>query len=132
VAVATLVLHERAQLVVIKPNGRALQLAVLHSTDALAPPKGAALPKANAAVDTEELAMVERLIDSMTERFAPEQYTDTYREGLQALIESKREGVRLKTKPPRPRVATEEAELLTALKASIQKAESRGKRALAA
>jgi DNA end-binding protein Ku len=132
VAVAKLVFHEREQLAVIKPNGRALMLAVLYFADELAPPKGLALPKAATALDDEELTMVERLIDSMTEHFAPEKYTDTYRARLQALIERKREGVGLKTKPQRPRVATEEADLLAALKASIQKAESKRKRALAA
>jgi len=132
VAVATLVFREREQLAVIKPNGRALMLAVLYFAEELAPPKGLALPKATTAPDTEELAMVERLIDSMTEHFAPEKYTDTYRAGLQALIEKKREGVAIKTKPQRPRVATEETELLAALKASIQKAEGKRKRALAA
>jgi DNA end-binding protein Ku len=132
VAVAKLVFHERELLAVIKPNGRALMLAVLYFADELAPPKGMDLPKANTALDGEEMAMVEQLIDSMTEQFAPEKYTDTYREGLQALIERKRDGVTLRAKPQRPRVATEEAEILAALKTSIQKAESKRRRALAA
>ena len=132
VAVAKLVFHERELLAVIKPNGRALMLAVLYFSDELAPPKGLALPKANTTLDDEEMAMAERLIDSMTDHFAPEQYTDTYREGLRALIERKRDGITIKTKPQRPRAATEDADLLAALKASIQRAEGKRKRALAA
>jgi len=132
VAVAKLVFHEREMLAVIKPNGRALLLDVLYLTEDIAPPKGLALPEANTAVDDEEMEMAERLIDSMTDHFAPEKYTDTYREGLQALIEKKREGVTIKARLQCPRAATEDADLLAALKASIQKAEGKRKRALAA
>jgi DNA end-binding protein Ku len=132
VAVAKLVFHERESLAVIKPNGRALMLDVLYFPAELAPPKGLVLPKANTALGGEEVAMVERLVDSMTDHFAPEKYSDTYREGLQALIEKKREGAAIKAKPQRQRVATEDADLLAALKASIQKAEGKRKRALAA
>ena len=129
VAVAKLVFHEREQLAVVKPHGRALMLDVLYFADELTPPKGLGLPKATLAPETEELAMAERLIESMTAHFAPEQYTDTYREGLLALIEQKREGVTSKTKPRRPRQATADEELLTALKASIHHAEGKRKRA---
>jgi DNA end-binding protein Ku len=132
VAVAKLVFHERELLAVIKPNGRALMLAILYFSDELAPPKGLTLPKANTALDDEEMAMAERLIDSMTDHFAPEKYTDTYQEGLQALIEKKREGATIKAKPQRQRTATDDADLLAALKASIQRAEGKRKRALAA
>jgi DNA end-binding protein Ku len=132
VAVAKLVFHERELLVVIKPNGRALMLDVLYFADEITPPKGLALPKTAISLDEEEIAMTERLIDSMTEHFAPEKYTDTYREGLRALIEKKREGATIKTKPRRPRVATEDEDLLVALKASIRKAEGKRERALAA
>jgi DNA end-binding protein Ku len=131
-AVAKLVFHERELLAVIKPNGRALMLDVLYFAEEIAPPKGLTLPKANTALDDEEMEMVERLIDSMTDHFAPEQYSNTYREGLRVLIEKKREGATIKTKPRRQRVATEDQELLTALKTSIQKAEGKRKRALAA
>lgn len=132
VAVAKLVFHERELLAVIKPNGRALLLDVLYFAEEITPPRGLALPKTTPSLDEEETAMMARLIDSMTDHFAPEKYTDSYREGLQALIEKKREGVTVKTKPRRQRVATEEADLLTALKASIQDAEGKRKRALAA
>jgi DNA end-binding protein Ku len=132
VAIANLVFHERELLAVIKPNGRALMLDVLYFSEELAPPKGLALPKAGTSLDDEEMTMAERLIDSMTDHFTPEKYTDTYREGLRALIEKKREGATIKAKPQRQRAATEEADLLTALKSSIQRAEGKRKRALAA
>jgi DNA end-binding protein Ku len=132
VAVATLVFHERELLAVIKPNGRALMLDVLYFADEIMLPKGLGLPKTMSSWEEEEMALTERLIDSMTDHFAPEKYTDTYREGLRAVIEKKREGATLKTRPRRPRIATEDEELLVALKASIRKAEGKRERALAA
>ena len=132
VAVAKLVFREREQLSGDQTEWPRLDVGVLYFAEELAPPERASLTQGHDRPRYEELAMVERLIDSMTEHFAPEKYTDTYREGLQALIERKREGATIKTKPQRPRVATEEAELLAALKASIQKAEGKRKRALAA
>jgi DNA end-binding protein Ku len=105
---------------------------VLYFADDLVPPKGLALPRANTTLDDEEITMAERLIDSLTDHFTPEKYTATYREGLQTLIKRKHDGLTSKTKPQRQRVATEEADLLAALKASIQRAEGKRKRALAA
>jgi DNA end-binding protein Ku len=132
VAVAKLVFHERELVAVIKPIGRVSMLDVLYFAEEIASPKGLALPKANTSLDDEEMAMAERLIESMTDHFAPEKYTDTYREGLQALIEKKRAGITIKTKPQRQRAATEDEDLLAALKASIQRAEGKRKRAWAA
>ena len=131
-AVAKWVLHEREHLAVIRPNSRALMLAVLYFADDLTPAKGLALPKATLAADEEELLITEQLIMSMSDHFVPEQYTDTYREGLQALIEKKRAGLTPKMRPARLRVATDETDLIAALKASIQKAERKRRGALAA
>jgi DNA end-binding protein Ku len=76
--------------------------------------------------------MAEQLIGQMTDHFAPTQYRDTYREGLFALIEKKRDGGKIRLKPQSRRQATEQRELLATLKASIQKAEEKRNRALAA
>lgn len=132
VALAKLAFHDREHLVVIKPHGRALMLGILYFADEIAPPRGLALPKENEPVNGDELALAERLIASMAEPFEPEQYKDTYREGLLALIEKKREGVKIKLRALPTRKATEAKNLLAALQESIQKIEAKRRRDLAA
>jgi DNA end-binding protein Ku len=132
IAVAKLTFHEREHLVAIQPSGRALMLEVLYFADEIAPPKGLVLPKQNEQLDEEEVEMAEQLIGQMTDHFAPAKYRDAYRDGLVDLIEKKRDGVRIRMKPQPQHEATEQRELLAALKASIQKAEGKRKRALAA
>lgn len=132
VGIAKLAFHDREHLVAIKPSGRALMLDVLYFADEIAPPKGLLLPKNNEQPDDEEVEMAERLIGQMTDRFTATEYRDTYREGLLALIEKKRDGVIIRLKPQPQREVTEQRELLATLKASIQKAEGKRKRNLAA
>jgi DNA end-binding protein Ku len=132
VGIAKLAFHEREHLVAIKPSGRALMLDILYFADEIAPPKGLLLPKNNEQPDDEEVEMAEQLIGQMTDHFAPTQYRDTYREGLFALIEKKRDGEKIRLKPQTRREATEQRELLATLKASIQKVEGNRKPVLAA
>ncbi len=105
---------------------------LISFVDEIAPPKGLLLPKNNEQPDDEEVEMAERLIGQMTDRFAATEYRDTYREGLLTLIEKKRDGVKIRLRPQPQREATEQRELLATLKASIQKAEGKRKRDLAA
>jgi DNA end-binding protein Ku len=76
-------------------------------------------------VRRQELEMAKSLIDSMTGDFDPDEFTDSYRDAMQQLIEAKAEGAEL---PERP--APEKAEvvdLMTALQRSVEAAkESRG------
>ncbi len=132
IAIAKLTFYEREHLVTMKPSGRALMLNVLYFADEILPPKGLLLPKQNEQLDDEEVAMAEHLIGQMTDHFAPARYRDVYREGLVSLIEKKRDGTKIRVKPQPHYQATEQRELLSTLKASIQKAEGRRKRALAA
>jgi DNA end-binding protein Ku len=132
VGIAKLAFHEREHLVTIIPNGRALMLDILYFADEISPPKGLALPKQNVQVEDDEVALAEQLIQSMTGHFQPEQYKDTYREGLLGLIDKKIEGQKVKARRKRREVSSNVVDLMAALKASIQKVEGKRKRALAA
>jgi DNA end-binding protein Ku len=132
VAIAKLAFHEREHVVVITPNGRALMLDVLYFADEISPPKGMALPKQHGQIEDEELALAKQLIGSMSGQFQPEQYKDSYREGLLALIDKKVEGEEIKTTPKRRAAPSNVVDLMAALKASIQKAEGKRKGAVAA
>lgn len=73
-------------------------------------------------VRKQELAMAESLIESLSGDFEPEQYSDNYREALQALIDAKVEG-REVVQPAEPAAdAGTVVDLMAALRASVEAA----------
>jgi len=121
VAVTRLALHEREHLGILKPEGRTLLFHILYFADEVVSTKGLPVPKQRATFDDDEIAMAEQLIERMTELFTPEKYQNTYREGLLALIEKRRNGTRLRLKPqPQPK-PTDNEDLAETLKASLNK-----------
>jgi len=73
-------------------------------------------------VRPQELSMAQSLIETLSGDFEPEQYTDNYREALQALIEAKVEGREV----VQPSEAAEDSgtvvDLMSALRASVEAA----------
>jgi DNA end-binding protein Ku len=67
-----------------------------------------------------ELEMATALIEQFTGTFEPEKYEDTYREALLAVIKAKAKGKTIA--PPEPEEDEEPADLLAALKASVEAA----------
>jgi DNA end-binding protein Ku len=73
-------------------------------------------------VRPQELQMAESLIETLSGDFQPEQYSDNYREALQALIEAKVEG-REVVQPEQPAGDTGTVvDLMAALRASVEAA----------
>jgi DNA end-binding protein Ku len=73
-------------------------------------------------VRPQELQMAQSLIDTLSGDFQPEQYSDNYREALQALIEAKVEG-REVVQPEQPAGDTGKVvDLMAALRASVEAA----------
>ena len=71
----------------------------------------------NAEVRDQELAMARQLIDSLTSDWAPEQYSDAYREALLSIVEAKLNGQEIEVVEPEP--AAKVVDLMEALKASV-------------
>ena len=71
----------------------------------------------NADVRDQELAMARQLIDSLTSQWAPEQYSDAYREALVAIVEAKLNGQEIEVVEAEP--AAKVVDLMEALKASV-------------
>jgi len=128
VAVTQIVLHEREHLGIIKPEGRVLLLNLLYFADEIVSARGLPVPKQNEALDDDEITMAARLVDHMTESFTPEKYQDGYRQGLITLIDKKRDGTRLRSKPQLQPKPTEDGDLIEMLKASIDKTAGKRKR----
>ncbi|HEX8987539.1 MAG TPA: Ku protein [Rhodocyclaceae bacterium] len=92
IALANVVIRTRQRLAALVPVGRMLVLNTLRFADEIRAFDAANLPGDDLValkVSDREIAMAERLVDDMAETWHPEQYHDTYREDLLALIHRK-------------------------------------------
>ena len=71
----------------------------------------------NAEVRDQELTMARQLIDSLTSEWAPEQFSDAYREALISIVEAKLNGQEIEVVEAEP--AAKVVDLMEALKASV-------------
>src|SRR5215475_10672164 len=71
-----------------------------------------------------ELAMAGSLIESMAGDFDPDEFTDDYREALQAVIDAKAAGEEVVEHAPAPAKPTAAVDLMAALKASVDRAKA--------
>jgi DNA end-binding protein Ku len=74
-------------------------------------------------VSKSELDMATSLIERFTSSFEPEKYTDTYREALCEIVKAKRKGKTITA--PEPETEEEPADLMAALRASVEAAKKR-------
>ncbi len=120
--VASLVMRQREYLSVIGPQQGVLTLSTLYWPDEIREPQEVlpSIPEQRAG--DRELDLAKQLIDAMSEEWRPEEYTDTYHERLEELIEAKRSGRTVKYEE-QPAEAGKVVELSDALRASL-----RGKR----
>jgi DNA end-binding protein Ku len=126
--VATMVMRDREHLVVLRPSGDALVVESLYFADEIRNAEDVLgdLPDDSAFADR-ELKIAEQLIESLSVEWKPENYTDTYRERVQELIESKREGRKVVAAKKAPR--TNVIDLMAALEESIAARGGRGGKA---
>ncbi|HWA67044.1 MAG TPA: Ku protein [Mycobacteriales bacterium] len=124
-AIATMVMRDREHLVVIRPSGDALVLESLYFADEIRDPEEVVgeLPHDDSFAER-ELTIARQLIESLSVDWEPERYHDTYRERVQSLIESKREGRKIVTAKKAPK--TNVIDLMAALEQSIAERGGRG------
>jgi DNA end-binding protein Ku len=121
IAIVKVALRQREQLATLRVRGNVLVLNTMLWPDEVREPT---FPFLDADVEMRpaELAMATSLIESMAADFHPKQYTDDYRSALQAIIEAKvagREVVSVEEDRPAPTTA---ADLMSALRASVERA----------
>ena len=131
VGVAKFSWYEREHLAMVKATDRALILDVMYFADEISQPQELTLPARDGVEISENELDLERLVETMTSHFTPERYKNTYSQSLRELIDRKRAGLELETKPA-PRAPTRAAELVAKLKDSVEQAEKRRKENLAA
>jgi DNA end-binding protein Ku len=121
VGIATLVLRDKEHLVAVRPGERVLMLETMFFADEIRDPSEELdkLPEAVAA-DARELTVAKQLIDSLAAGWAPENYHNTYRERIEQLIETKRQGHAIVFESERPK--SNVVDLMAALEASVARA----------
>ena len=88
IAIAKVVIKTRQHLAAVKPQDRGLMLELMHFANELIDVSEFKTPAAK-DVSSKELQMATALVDSMSDEWNPEHYTDEYRDALQKLIEEK-------------------------------------------
>ncbi|HEX3707628.1 MAG TPA: Ku protein [Mycobacteriales bacterium] len=116
--VATMVLRDKEHLVVLRPSGDALIVESLYFADEIRSAEDVVgdLPSDDSFAER-ELKIAEQLVESLSVDWDPTRYSDTYRERVQELIDSKREGRKVVTAKKAPR--TNVIDLMAALEESI-------------
>ncbi len=121
VAIATVVIRSKEQLVALRPIGEVMAMTTLVYPDEIVDPK--TLDEIPGADDVQtndrELAIARQLVESLAEPFEPEHYRDTYRAQILDLIERKAAGETVVVHPPDAGDDAPVPDLMAALKASL-------------
>lgn len=121
VGIATFVLRGKEHLAAVRPYRNVLALSTVHFADEVRDPDATLgdEPPPRTRSDDKQLRVAEQLIESMTERWQPEQYHDSYRERVDELIEAKRAG-REVVEEAAPPEDTKVTDLMSALRDSVR------------
>jgi DNA end-binding protein Ku len=115
--VAKFVMRDQQHLGLLRVREGVLTLEQLYFADEIRPADE--LKPSKARIDKGELELALRLIDSFSGHWEPEQYEDTYRDELMAVIEAKRKGKRVHAAAD-VEEGEEPPDLMTALRESIE------------
>ncbi len=98
VAIACFVMRGKQYLAALRPDGDVLALETMYFSDEIRDPAKEldGLPKGQ-KFQKRELDMARALVDSMTVKWDPDQYRDTYRKRVMDLIDAKRRGEKIVT-----------------------------------
>ena len=136
VGLARVVISTRQHLAALVPSGRVLVLDLLRWDSDIRDTEGLELPKEGvkaAGLSAPELAMAEQLIESMSGSFKPEQFKDSFRSQVMALVARKakagktHEVIQPEEDKPAERSSAEIIDLTQLLKQSLQDGKPRGK-----
>ncbi|MBO0891474.1 MAG: Ku protein [Acidothermales bacterium] len=125
-AIATFVMRNKEYLAAIRPDGQTLVLETLYFEDEMRDPRKEmpSLPARGKSAKKERDAAVS-LIESMTEKWRPADFEDTYRAKVDKLIKDKRKGKEVVAEGEPPE-STNVVDLMAALEASVDRAKKGG------
>jgi len=121
VAIATVVIRSKEQLVALRPIGDVMAMTTLVYPDEIVDP--GTLDEIPAADDVKtnakELALARQIVESLAEPFEPGAFRDTYRAQILDLIERKAAGETIVVQSPETADDAPVPDLMAALKASL-------------
>src|ERR1700716_1146584 len=123
--ISRITLRQKEHLAMLRARGGILVLETLHWPDEIREPRFEEL-EAEPEIRPQEVEMARRLIEELADDFHPEAFHDTYRERLEEIIAAKIEGKEV-TLAPEELPTPEVADLMEALRASVEAAKSRPK-----
>ncbi len=128
VAIATVVIRSKQQLVAVRPIGdHTLGMATMVFPDEVI--DADTIDEITAVEEIEindrELAIANQLVESLAADFDPDKYHDTYREDVLALVERKAAGEHIAVQPDAEEEDAEVPDLMSALKASLDAVKAR-------
>jgi DNA end-binding protein Ku len=135
VAIARFVMRSKQYLCAIRAQDGVLVLSTMVYADELNDPRELAELDELETVDVSEreLRMARQLVESLTDKFEPERFEDTYRNQVVDLIERKAAGEEEIVAPPAPAAEEKLVDLMAALEESVRDAkEARGRHPSAA
>ena len=114
--IGTIVLRQREHLGALEPVGDALVLTTMRFAHEIRSPKDLDLPGKNWT--DKEMKLARQLMDSLSDKWNPKEFRDTYADVLREVIEAKVKGREIVTpeQPQRPRMAN----IMKALEASLK------------
>jgi DNA end-binding protein Ku len=130
VAIAKFALRDRERLVSVRPQDGALLMNTLHWPDEIRSTEDLDVPE-DVRVSPAELKMAENLVGMMATDFEPSEYKDEYKQAVLKLVEAKVQKKEV-IEAPEPEAETTVVDLMSALKASVERAkkgEAKTKRA---
>ncbi len=122
-AVVKVALRSRESLALVRPKDGVLLMHTMLWPDELRDGSFAAPPE-DVTVSDAEVTMAQSFIDALAGDFHPEEFTDAYREALEAVVEAKADGIPLAEAEEAPKEA-EVVDLVAALRASVEAAKKR-------
>ena len=129
VAIARFVMRDKQYLATIRPVGNLLGLSTMYFSDEVRGADDVANAPVKTNVTDRELTMAEQLIESLSSKWDPKKYEDTYRDRVLELIKAKAKGEDIVVE--KDERTPEVADLMEALRASVEASKS-GKRPTAA
>jgi DNA end-binding protein Ku len=127
--IAKVVIRTKQYLAAVMVAENVLTLEILRYPDELRDPAELDVPAGDAGVSERELEMAERLVEGMVERWKPEQYKDTYRDDVMALIEKRVEAGQTEgSDEPVPAPRRTEAKVVDLMALLKQSVDQRGDR----
>jgi DNA end-binding protein Ku len=119
--VGTVVLRQREHVAAIEPSGDALVLSMMRFAHEIRSPSDLDLPKAGEGWTKKEMDLAHRLIETLADKWKPEEFRDTYTEVLRKAIEAKVAGKEVEL--PREERHRPVADLMKALETSLLRKE---------